>query len=234
VDGVEGRQRALSDLPLLDWGQVRAQAIAASRGDTRTVIGIAGAPGAGKSTLSSAVVAAVEKAEPGSCVLVGMDGWHLAHEVLTRAGTVSRKGAPETFDGAGYVDALRRVGGQRSDDLPIWLPEFRRDIENAVAGSVAVRPEHRLILTEGNYLLLDTEPWNAVRSLLDICWYVDVPDELRLARLAARHEHFGRSVDEAAHRARVVDQSNADLVEAAAGRADAVVSLDELPPPGAI
>jgi len=228
VDGVEARQRALSELPQLRWGQVRDQAVAASRGDTRTVIGVTGAPGAGKSTLSSAIVAAVEEDQPGSCVLVGMDGWHLAHDVLTRAGTVSRKGAPDTFDGAGYVDALRRVRRQRGDDLPVWLPEFHRDIEDAVAGSVAVRPEHRLIVTEGNYLLLDTEPWNAVRSLLDICWYVDVPDELRLARLAARHEHFGRSVVEAAHRARVVDQSNADLVEANAARADAVVSLDEL------
>ena len=227
--GVEGRQRPLSELPLLSWGQVRAQAVAASRGDIRTVIGITGAPGAGKSTLSAAIVAAVEDEQPGSCVLVGMDGWHLAQDVLTRVGTVTRKGAPDTFDGAGYVDALRRVRDQGPDDLPVWLPEFRRGIEDAVAGAVEVRPEHRLVVTEGNYLLLDTAPWDAVRSLLDICWYVDVADEVRLTRLAARHEHFGRSVDEAEHRARVVDQSNADLVEAMAGRADAVVSLDNLP-----
>ncbi len=226
---MEGRQRALSDLPRLDWGQVRAQAVAASRGDGRTVIGITGPPGAGKSTLSTAIVAAVEDASPGGCVLVGMDGWHLAHDVLTRAGTVARKGAPDTFDGAGYVDALRRVQGQGREDQPVWLPAFRRDIENAVAGAVEVRPEHRLVITEGNYLLLDTPPWNAVRSLLDVCWYVDVPDETRLTRLAARHAHFGRSVDEAEHRARVVDQSNADLIEAVAGRADALVGLADVP-----
>jgi pantothenate kinase len=226
---VEGRQRALSALPLLSWGQVRAQAVAACRGDVRTVIGITGPPGAGKSTLSAALVDAVEAECPGRCVLVGMDGWHLAHDVVTRAGTVGRKGAPDTFDGAGYVDALRRVRAQTSDDATVWLPEFRRAIEDAVAGAVGVRPEHRLVLTEGNYLLLDTAPWNAVRGLLDLCWYVDVPDAVRLARLASRHERFGRSLDEAEHRARVVDQANADLVDAVAGRADAVVSLDDVP-----
>jgi pantothenate kinase len=230
---VEGRQRALSDLAQLTWGQVRARAVAAAGGDGRTVIGITGPPGAGKSTLSMAIVEAVEAEHPGRCVLVGMDGWHLAHHVLTAAGTAGRKGAPDTFDGVGYVDALQRVRAQGTTDPTVWLPEFRRDIEDAVAGAVGVRPEHRLVLTEGNYLLLDTAPWDAVRGLLDLCWYVDVPDELRLARLAARHAHFGRSVDEAEHRARVVDQANADLVEAAAGRADAVVSLDDVPPPSA-
>jgi len=229
VDGVEGRQRALSDLPLLNWGQVRDRAVAASQRDSRTVIGITGPPGAGKSTLSSAIVAAVEDESPGSCVLVGMDGWHLAHDVLTRVGTVTRKGAPDTFDGAGYVDALRRIRRQGHDDPSVWLPEFHRDIEDAVAGAVEVRAEHRVVVTEGNYLLVDTGPWIAVRSLLDVCWYVDVPDETRLLRLAARHAQFGRSVDEAEHRARVVDQTNADLVEAAASRADALVSLDDVP-----
>jgi pantothenate kinase len=228
VDGVESRQRPLSELPRLAWAQVRARAVAASRGDGRTVIGITGPPGAGKSTLSSAIVEAVQREAPGSCVLVGMDGWHLANDVLTRLGTVARKGAPDTFDGAGYVDALERLRRQRHDDPPIWLPEFRRSIEDAVAGAVEVRPEHRLIVTEGNYLLLDTAPWDRVRSMLDMCWYVDVPDELRLERLAARHAHFGRSLDEAEHRARVVDQSNAALVEAVAGRADAVVGLDDV------
>lgn len=229
MGGVEEGKRPLSELPLLRWGQVRAQAVAASQGGRRTVIGITGPPGAGKSTLSSAIVAAVEDESPGSCVLVGMDGWHLAHDVLTRVGTVSRKGAPDTFDGAGYVDALRRIQGQDRDGLSVWLPEFRRDIEDAVAGAVEVRPEHRLVVTEGNYLLLDSSPWYAVRSMLDVCWYVGVPDDLRLARLAARHAQFGRSVDEAEHRARVVDQANADLVESMAGRADAVVALDDVP-----
>ena len=158
-----------------------------------------------------------------------MDGWHLAHEALLARGTAARKGAPDTFDGSGYVDALRRIRRQGQGDPSIWLPEFRRDIENAVAGSIEVTGAHRLVLTEGNYLLLDTEPWTHVRGLLDVCWTIDVPDDLRLSRLAARHQLFGRDSDEADRRARVVDQANADLVDASSFRADATVSLDGLP-----
>ena len=187
-----------------------------------TVLGITGPPGAGKSSLAEAVVAAVRGA-----VLVGMDGFHLAHRVLEERGLVEVKGAPETFDAAGYVALLRRIRALAGAGT-VWAPGFRREIEDAVAGAVAVTAEHRLVVTEGNYLLLDTAPWGEVRALLDACWYVDVADPDRRTRLRARHEHYGRTPDEARERTHGSDERNAVLVAATRDRADLLVveSLD--------
>jgi len=194
----------------------------------RTVLGITGPPGAGKSSLADAVVAAV-----GGAVLVGMDGFHLAHRVLEERGLVEVKGAPETFDAAGYVALLRRIRGLDEPGQPdgpgaVWAPEFRREIEDAVAGAVAVAPEHRLVVTEGNYLLLDLPPWDGVRGLLDACWYVDLADPDRRTRLRARHERYGRTAEEACERTLGSDERNALLVAGTRDRADLLVveSLD--------
>jgi len=194
-----------------------------------TLLGIAGAPGAGKSTLAALVVAHV----PGA-VLVGMDGFHLAHDALTAMGRVDRKGAPETFDAAGYVALLRRIRSLDSVLGPtaetVWAPRFHREIEDAVAGAVPVTGESQLVVTEGNYLLLETWPWWQVHGLLDECWYVDLPDELRHARLQARHRHYGRTSGEAWERTLGSDELNAVLVAASAVRADRRVSGSDLPP----
>ena len=197
----------------------RAHAMAARPG--LTLLGITGPPGAGKSSLAEAVAAEVEGA-----VLIGMDGFHLAHRVLVERGLVAVKGAPETFDAAGYVALLRRVRGL--DQGTVWAPEFRRDIEDAIAGAVAVTAEHRLVVTEGNYLLLDVPPWDGVRGLLDACWYVDLADPDRRTRLQARHERYGRTPDEAHERTHGSDERNTELVVATRDRADLLVveSLD--------
>jgi pantothenate kinase len=189
------------------------------------MLGLTGSPGVGKSTFVAELAAEAELLEPGSAVVVGMDAWHLAHDVLVRRGSVDRKGAPDTFDPLGYLVALRRLRAQQSSDPTVWLPEFRRDIEDSVAQAVEVHGDHRLILTEGNYLLLDVAPWGDVREELDECWYLELDEETRLARLADRHATYGRDPVVAAERARTVDQANADLVAPSARRADLIVTL---------
>ncbi|TDC38008.1 nucleoside/nucleotide kinase family protein [Micromonospora sp. 15K316] len=190
----------------------------------RQLLGIAGAPGAGKSTLAERIVAEVGPAAR----LVPMDGFHLAQSELERLGRADRKGAVDTFDANGFVSLLRRL--HRLEPTSVYAPAFRRDLEEPIAGSIEVPPEVRLVVTEGNYLLLPLTPWDEVRSLLHEAWFLDLDAELRLRRLTARHVAYGRS--EAAARAWAMgsDEENATLVAGTAGRADVVVRLAEAPP----
>ena len=139
---------------------------------------------------------------------VPMDGFHLANRELARLGRRQRKGAPDTFDAAGFVNLLRRIKNQSSSDT-VYAPEFRRDIEEPVAGAIAVLPDTPLVITEGNYLLLDDPHWVQVRAVVDEIWYLDVPDELRRERLLARHMRFGRSRAQALDWMESTDEPNA-------------------------
>ena len=184
----------------------------------RRILGIAGAPGAGKSTLAAQLVDALG----GLAVLVPMDGFHLATRELERLGRADRKGAPDTFDAAGYVALLRRV---RTGDERVYAPTFVRDIEEPIANALAIDPSVPLVITEGNYLLVDVGPWSAVRALLDEAWFVDVDDAVRRARLIARHVSYGRSLDDATEWVMRSDKANAALVIATHGRAEHFVRL---------
>ncbi|MBO0685874.1 MAG: nucleoside/nucleotide kinase family protein, partial [Candidatus Dormibacteraeota bacterium] len=183
----------------------------------RRILGIAGPPGAGKSTLAAALVEALEPA----AALVALDGFHLAGAELVRLGRQDRKGAPDTFDSAGYVALLRRLRDPAED--VVYAPEFRREIEEPVAGAVPVSREVPLVITEGNYLLVDQGRWSEVRGLLDEAWYLDTPDEDRLQRLVTRHIAYGKSPAEARAWATGSDQRNAELVSPTRERADLVV-----------
>ncbi|NJP32322.1 nucleoside/nucleotide kinase family protein [Micromonospora thermarum] len=207
----------------LDELVARARALADA--GPRQLLGIAGAPGAGKSTLAEQIVAAVGPAAR----LVPMDGFHLAQAELVRLGRAERKGAVDTFDANGYVSLLRRL--RRLEPTSVYAPEFRRDLEEPVAGAIEVPPEVRLVVTEGNYLLLPDYPWEEIRPLLHEAWFLDLDAELRLRRLTARHEAYGRSPEEARAWACGSDEANAALVAATADRADLVVRLTEPPPP---
>ena len=203
----------------VDAALARARHLAARPGPA--LLGIAGAPGAGKSTLADRVVREV----PGA-VLVGMDGFHLAHATLVELGLVERKGAPETFDADGYVALLRRIRGLDGLDHPdvVWAPRFHREIEDAVAGAVAVSSAAPLVVTEGNYLLLDKAPWCEVAAMLDECWYVDLDDDVRRTRLQARHEQYGRTPEQARDRTWGSDERNAVLVARSRQRATVIVA----------
>jgi pantothenate kinase len=198
----------------------RAERLAAT--GRRSLLGICGAPGAGKSTLAARIVEALGD----RAVLVGMDGFHLAQRELNRLGRAERKGAPDTFDAAGYVALLDRL--RRHDPDTVYAPEFRREIEEPIACAVPVPPSTPLVVTEGNYLLLADSPWDRVRPLLDDVWFLAPDEPIRIARLVARHEAFGRSAGQARDRALGSDQANAIRVNATSGRADLVIAEEEL------
>lgn len=191
----------------------------ASLGERR-IIGIAGMPGSGKSTLAERVVAELSPA----AVNVPMDGFHLARGELVRLGAVARKGAADTFDAAGFVTLLERL--RRPAGEVVYAPRFDRSLEEPVAGSIPVPPALPLVVTEGNYLLVEEGSWAGVRELLDEAWYVEVDEEVRLTRLVERHAAFGKTPEAARRWALGSDQANAELVARTRSRADVIVLAD--------
>ncbi len=185
----------------------RARALA-DRG-TRTLLGVTGPPGAGKSTVTEAVVAALGPV----AALAPMDGFHLGDELLVALGRRDRKGAPDTFDRDGFAATLRRLRAARGT---VYLPRFDREREDSVAAAIAIPPDVPLVVTEGNYLLL----WPDVRALLDESWYLDLDDGVRRERLVRRRMALGSTEAEARRWATESDERNAVLVTGtrAAGR----------------
>ena len=152
-----------------------------------------------------------------------MDGFHLADSELERLGLRDRKGAIDTFDAYGYLDLLQRIRVQAGET--VYAPAFDRHVEQPIAGSIAVSPEARLVVTEGNYLLDDEPPWPSVRKLLSEVWFVDTPREERLRRLIARHIRFGKSPEQAEAWVRDVDEHNAERIAKCRHKADLVVTF---------
>jgi pantothenate kinase len=187
----------------------------------RKLLGLVGAPGSGKSTLALAL----QQALPGRAQVVPMDGFHLANAELRRLGRADRKGAPDTFDAAGYVALLRRLREQREDEI-VYAPEFRREIEEPVAGAIALLPQTQLLIAEGNYLLLQEGAWAELGPLLDEVWYVEIDDSLRMERLVRRHQQFGRSREAALAWVAGTDEPNARRIAATRGRAHRVIHCD--------
>ncbi len=185
----------------------------------RMLVGVVGAPGAGKSTLTEVVAALLPE---GLAVVVPMDGFHLGQSILDGTELAARKGAPDTFDVGGYVALLRRL--RLADEDVVYAPTFRRSIEEPVAASIAVPRAVPVVLTEGNYLLADVGRWGEVRGLLDEVWFVDVPEGLRRERLVERHVTFGRSRRAAEEWTDGPDAANARLVASTRSRADLVVA----------
>lgn len=202
-----------------------AERVRSFAGERRVLLGIVGAPGAGKSTLADLLLARLRADPPVGAdeswvAQLPMDGFHLADVQLERLGLLDRKGAPETFDVDGYVATLSRLRDET--DRTVYAPGFERTLEQPIAGAVAIRPAARLVITEGNYLLLGQGGWERVAGLLDEVWFVDPPAD-RLERLVARHVAFGKAPDEARAWVDRVDEPNAALVAGTRAAADVVV-----------
>ena len=185
---------------------------------TRTILGIAGAPGSGKSTFAAWLQ---EQFSPGASVVVPMDGFHLGNAIIEGTPLRQRKGAIDTFDAGGYLSLLRRLSLR--DEAVVYAPEFRRTLDEPVAASIAVPAEVQLVITEGNYLLADQEPWKDVRAQLDEVWFLETPPALRLQRLVERHVSFGMEREAAVAWATGPDEANARLIQATRPAADRVL-----------
>ena len=180
----------------------------------RVILGLVGAPGSGKSSLAAALHALY----PSESQVVPMDGFHLANVELARLNLRHCKGAPQTFDSDGYVELLTRLRKQKPGEV-IYAPEFRRDLEEPIAGAIPVLCETRLIIAEGNYLLLSDGRWSEIASLLDESWYVDIEQSVRIERLTKRHKQFGKPHAEALQWVKQTDEPNARLIESTRARA---------------
>jgi pantothenate kinase len=193
----------------------------------RVVLGIAGSPGAGKSTVTSSLLSALaSRLGPDAVGHLPMDGFHLADAQLDRLGLRDRKGAPETFDVDGYVAALRRLHDEPGRTL--YAPGFERDLEQPIAAAIAISPSVRLVVTEGNYLLLHSGGWERVRPLCAEVWFVEVDDDVRRERLVRRHEQFGKAADAARAWVEDVDEPNAALVASTRDAADRLVDAGSI------
>ena len=184
----------------------------------RILLGITGSPGSGKSTFAAALHAFFGA---GSAVVVPMDGFHLGNAIIDGTPLRQRKGAIDTFDAGGYLSLLQRLA--RRDEPVVYAPDFRRQIDEPVAASIAVPAAVPLVITEGNYLLADHPVWRQVRGQLDEVWFMDTPPDLRLARLVDRHVHFGMDRRAAEEWAGGPDEANARLIEATRPAADRVL-----------
>lgn len=221
------RSRLLAQ-PDLDVLVERVLSLVGGDATERVAIGVAGAPGAGKTTLAEDLVAELDVAldepddKPGPRVAhLPMDGFHLADVQLDALGLRDRKGAPETFDGHGYLATLTRL--KSGDRATVYVPGFERVLEQPVAAAIAIPASVRVVVSEGNYLLLADDPWPRVRRLFDEVWFVDLPDRERVRRLVARHTEFGKQPAAAEAWALGPDQANADRIMASRDRADLVI-----------
>lgn len=198
-------------------------------GDKRLLVGIAGPPAAGKSTLATTLARDLCQAFPRHgdaagaefAVAVGMDGFHLANSELNRLGLNSTKGAPDTFDAYGFIALLRRL--KTADEPVVYAPVFSRTLNESIGSAQPVRAGVRVVVIEGNYLLLPRPPWAEVGELLDYVFYLDAPDDSRVDSLLRRQRSRGLAPAAAEDWVRRSDEANAALIAATRHRADHVL-----------
>jgi pantothenate kinase len=204
---------------ITDIADMLAHVARLRQGRERIIIGVVGEPGSGKSTVAEAMTAKLGSA----AIAVPMDGFHLANRELQRLGRADRKGAIDTFDAHGFVNLVRRLR-ERTEPV-VYAPDYVRDIEEAVAGTIAVPQDVPVIIIEGNYLLVRDEPWKRLRELFDETWYLDSPGDVRIERLIKRHIQFGKPSEQAREWALGPDESNAQFIRGTREAADRTVDV---------
>lgn len=208
--------------------ELAAQVIAGyrNRGNRRFLLGITGTPAAGKSTLAANLTRAINRQVASEiAVVVPMDGFHYHNDILEQKKLLPLKGIPETFDGAGFVALVKRLAGE--PEAVIDCPAYDRRLHNPVPDGIRVAAAHKIIIIEGNYLLLDRAPWCELGGLLHETWFIDTPPEVTRGRLIRRHSRSGRTEAEAVRKIESTDRPNAVLIRQSRSRADKVIMLKE-------
>jgi pantothenate kinase len=198
--------------------EAKAIVVECASASTRTIIGIIGKPGGGKSTLSKYLLKGMD---PTLVSVVPMDGFHLSNKVLKELGRSDRKGAQDTFDVKGFTALIQRIKMDSAE--PIYYPIFDRSIEESIAAQGVVYPSTRVVIVEGNYLMHDRDGWQEISPLLDQSWYAFLDEDVRISRLISRHIAFGKDPESAKAWAKGSDQVNADLIEIGVGRCDFLI-----------
>jgi pantothenate kinase len=198
--------------------EAKAIVVECASASTRTIIGIIGKPGGGKSTLSKYLLKGMD---PTLVSVVPMDSFHLSNKVLKELGRSDRKGAQDTFDVKGFTTLIQRIKMDSAD--PIYYPIFDRSIEESIAAQGVVYPSTRVVIVEGNYLMHDRDGWQEISPLLDQSWYAFLDEDIRISRLISRHIAFGKDPESAKAWAKGSDQVNAELIETGVGRCNFLI-----------
>lgn len=189
-----------------------ADVVAARAEAGRVIVALAGAPGSGKSTVAATLAERLNAGRPDLAAVLAMDGYHYDDLLLVPQGKRARKGAPDTFDVAGLRHVLGRL--RAADEAAVAVPVFDRSIEIARAGARLIGRDVRIIIVEGNWLLLGQEPWSSLRPLFDLTVLIEVPEAVLRQRLTARWQGYGLTPDQIAQKLEGNDLPNARLVAA--------------------
>ena len=191
----------------------------------RYFLGITGCPAAGKSMLAKNLTDEINsRTGDDLAAVVPMDGFHLPNSILKQRAFLNIKGAPETFDVDSFVKLINRLHG--FPDRSIMCPAYDRKIHDPVENSITIKPCNRLIIVEGNYLLLNVPPWNTIRTKMNEVWYIDTPLKTVKEQLLRRHIAGGTSKKEAERKVESVDLPNAVLIRKTLLFADKIVNLN--------
>jgi pantothenate kinase len=220
------RKQVESQINYSQWAHLVLEKTFPERPDHRYMLGIVGSPASGKSMFANSLVQALnETTAQQVAVVVPMDGFHLANKELKKRKLLHLKGVPETFDAEGYVKCIENLSTERSES--VFCPLFERKIEASRKDAIEVKPENRIVVSEGNYLLLDQAPWNKLRSLFDEIWFLEAEEHEIMPRLVQRHLDGGKDEKAAHEKIASTDMPNAKLIEATKNRADRIIKLSE-------